>query len=640
MRPSPYLISCCLFFLFAFNFLKGQQDKLAALDAYPDFGTMVEYAVKMCVGKDPNHLDDEYQLLKAPSGWELEVRRGGDLLGTYVLWSSKTKSYVRDSLPLPGANPSMEEMLRIALSGYEDFYNENIFYGYPEWMDDVLKLQDKGGNLSDKLLYHFARAYCQKADNLIGGDTPFQPSHPFDQTWDSMLFTTEVLDRYDSLKWEAIDMLKRLTLQNPKYPIRIGFPAMKYGNEHVDAWLRLEMIGMHERATKWLKEDIYSASMLDFAYNILVSCPDNSILFVNGDNDTYPLLWLQKTKGIRSDVTVFNVSLLHSIRYLRYFSHIVPVKQRVDFGMDMDRMLTEASAYANITDKTDSALIGNLLAVQGKSCSLHREDGKLVFEFIPGATDGGQAPNEGADAHKVRLSFEGRKGSYLLRGEMAILGILLRNFGQRPTCFASTVDQSSFMGLQSHFSHDGFIYELRMEPQSALDEDPYKIGSVDPNLSAHLLLNEFHYDGLVDKYDDVTRESQSMGNLRATFYRSLLANAATHSSDTLRLLIDRYQSLYDPTMVESAFYDHQIADMALKQGREAFGRAIYRRIFKDMEEAIRQYEKGTLSQFGKSIIEYRLAELPKRYAELGFPKEAKTLEGWKKRYEKQLNSQK
>jgi hypothetical protein len=117
-----------------------------------------------------------------------------------------------------------------------------------------------------------------------------------------------------------------------------------------------------------------------------------------------------------------------------------------------------------------------------------------------------------------------------------------------------------------------------------------------------------------------------------------LANAAANSSDTLLFLLDRYQSLYDPTMVESAFYDHQIADMALKQGREAFGRAIYSRIFKDLEAAIQQYEEGTLSQLGKSIIEYRLAELPKRYAELGFPKEAKTLEGWKRRYEKQLNS--
>jgi len=199
----------------------------------------------------------------------------------------------------------------------------------------------------------------------------------------------------------------------------------------------------------------------------------NAIIFTNGDNDTFPVWYLQEVEGIRKDVRVVNLSLLNTKWYIKQLRDNEP-KVPISF--------------------TDDEL--NRLSLT----SWPREGNKVS---LPGVTDesGKSIPVE----WRLKPTINTSNYSALRVQDLMILHILEQNQWERPVYYAVTVSRNNKLGLERFLRMDGLAFKvLNVTPIDAdsagnpVIKEPMYPELIEPTRIETNLAKNYKYRGLDD----------------------------------------------------------------------------------------------------------------------------------------------
>jgi hypothetical protein len=166
----------------------------------------------------------------------------------------------------------------------------------------------------------------------------------------------------------------------------------------------------------------------DFAFNMLMSCPPNAILFTNGDNDTFPLWYMQQVERLRTDVTIINFSLANTDWYVSQFVGRVPA---VRFPtLEKDKQFP-GSQYLRLQS----------------------------VQRIPLPADSTIAFKLGKHSQTILFRTQDR----------VLLEAVLYNYPRRPICFTLATPPGATLGLEDNFQTLGLVNALSPVPGVNLD---------------------------------------------------------------------------------------------------------------------------------------------------------------------------
>lgn len=266
--------------------------------------------------------------------------------------------------------------------------------------------------------------------------------------------------------WRGLNYLLKTTDEKPVSAITAAVAAL------LCLCVPLQMVSQtwddHDRSGRYVCRD--------FGMNYLSSVDENGIIFTNGDNDTFPLWYVQEVEGYRTDVRVCNLSYLQTDWYIDQMKRPAYESAPLPISADESKYAYDVRSYNYVINRlADSITVSDGLDylysdedwtkdVPGYGKLNHLPTNKLYIPInADAAVASGTVAPELKDSIVSRIvpDFTNKLGFTM--SEIASLDIINTNAMQgwkRPVYFAVTVGSSYYLGLEDYFSRTGLAYQV------------------------------------------------------------------------------------------------------------------------------------------------------------------------------------
>lgn len=339
----------------------------------------------------------------------------------------------------------------------------------------------------------------------------------------------------------------------------------------------------HDRSNRYTARDIAS--------NYLESCAPNAIIFTNGDNDTFPLWYVQEVENMRPDIKIVNLSLLNTDWYIDYMIRhktydaeplpftMKPIQYR-DGTRDMVYMMENENiiGYTNLMDVIQFVASDNIRTKvptqRGPEDYFPTKKFSLPVDSAKVVANGTVAPE---DAHLIVKNVEWKIDRYgLQKNHLMALDFLATNNWDRPVYFAITTGGDSYLGLEEYFQLEGMAY--RLVPIKHTNEDG-QIGRINTTILYNNVMNKFKWgnmnqDGVYMNEDNIRLST----NIKNVFARLALALISENKNDSAIAVLDKAIEMMPENKMPFNYYNLLMAEAYYKTGAFDKGNAIIERM--------------------------------------------------------------
>jgi hypothetical protein len=213
---------------------------------------------------------------------------------------------------------------------------------------------------------------------------------------------------------------------------------------------------------------------VDSARNFLSSCAPNAILFTGGDNDTFPLWYVQEVENFRTDVRVIVLSYFDTDWYVDQMNKQAAESDPLPFSLTKERYKKGTNDVLYVMERENLNAISAKeylkLLNSGSDLLKMQTGGKSVVNMVPSRNlildvDSSFINNDEIVPPQFKSLFTPQinlqiKGNYMTKGNMMLIDLIVSNNWERPIYFNNTSLSTIGLNLESHVVMEGMTYRL------------------------------------------------------------------------------------------------------------------------------------------------------------------------------------